>query len=286
MRLLSILFIATIVGACSSIANYSAPKHRVGDIFQGSFVIGTYNTNIPLPEGEWKLIGYQQKSNDINTLLNNAVLTQTSKNQVSKFIEVSSPNANHNWGYTANNFCTRDDVIHIVSRANQDGGKQDCWGINHWRMTLEENSWDYWKNALKYYKANDVKIPINALVVIYRKANRNKFVQVTYGFNPELEGFSPPVYAAWSTSDWHKDRYHTDKKKVEYIQTLKDWATAWDDKVDAGFAGQPHQATSQTNNRGYEEVTSKINQLKKMVEDGVITKADYEKKKHELLNGL
>ena len=197
-----------------------------------------------------------------------------------------SPNAYNHYGYLPSEFCDRDDIIHIVSRANYDGGKQDCWGINHWRNTLGGGSWDYWKEAFKYHKDNGIKVPVNSLVVVYRKATRNKFVQVVYGFNPEMEGFSPPVYADWSVSDWHKDRYYTDKKKVEYIQTLKNRGRSWESKVDAGFAGQPPKETSQTTDGGYDEITNKLNQLKKLAEDGVITKDDYEKKKQELLNGL
>ena len=64
MRIFFVLLIAIIASACASTANYNAPKHQVGQTFQNSFVIGIHNTNIPLPEGEWRLIGYQQKRDD------------------------------------------------------------------------------------------------------------------------------------------------------------------------------------------------------------------------------
>ncbi len=280
------LLIATAISACSSLSNYSAPDHQIGNTYRNSFVIGAFNTSIPLPEGEWELIGYHQSSNDIGTKLNYAVLFQIKDGQVHRFIEARAPNANHDWGYVPSEFCDRDDVLHIVSRANYSGGKQDCWGINHWRMTISNDARDEWQQAREYYTANNIKVPVNALVVVYHKATKRKFIRVVYGFNPEMEGFSPPAYADWSASDWHKDRYYTDKKKVEYIQTIKDWGSAWESKVDAGFAGQIPQESSQTADGGYGEVTDKLNRLKKLAEDGVITEDDYEKKKQKLLDGL
>ena len=286
MRILFALVTTIVISACSSIQNYNAPKHQVGQTFQNSFVIGVSNTSIPLPEGEWTLIGYHQSRNDIGTKINNAVLTQIKEGQEYRFIEVSAPDRHHDWGYAPSKFCDRDDVIHIVSRSNNDGGKQDCWGINHWRMTISDNARGDWKQAREYYRTNNIKIPINGLVVIYNKATNKKFIQVAYGFNPEMEGFSPPVYAEWDVSDWHKDRYYTDKKKVAYIQTIKDWGKSWESKVESGFAGQIHQEVNQTADANYDKVTSKLNQLKKLLADEVITQDDYEQKKQELLDGL
>ncbi len=289
MRILLILVITIVMAACSSVSNYNVPKYQIGQTFQNSFVIGIRNTNIPLPEGIWKLVGYQQQPNNIGKTINHAFLIQTDGGQLSKFVEVLAPDDHTSWGYLPSKFCNRDDVIHIVARKNQDGvdgGKQDCWGINHWRMTWSKDPMDYWKQFIKHVRANDIKVPINALVVVYRKANKSRFVQVSYGFNPELEGFTPPVHADWNSSDWHKDRYYTDQAKVKYISTLKEWSSAWESKVNAGFSGQIPREGNQVVNGSYDEVTNKLNQLKKLLADGVITDEDYDQKKQELLDSL
>lgn len=54
---------------------------------------------------------------------------------------------------------------------------------------------------------------------------------LVYEFNPEKKGFA-------TNSDWSVDTYETDRKKVDYINTLKSWGRKWNKQVDAGFKGQ------------------------------------------------
>ena len=288
MRKILILFASLALSACAG--NYQAPKYQVGQSFQDSFISG-YKTSVPLPAGKWNLVGYSQKSNNVGKTMNSALLIQTEGNNLARFIDVLAPDDITQWGYLPAEFCKRTDVLHIVRRINQDGedgGKQDCWGINHWRMTLGDNSDGYWLQAMNHMRNKGIRVPINALVVIYRKANMNRFVQVVYGFNPELEGFNPPNQADWSVSDWHKDRYYTDNDKVKYIQELKDWGVVWENRVVAGFGGGVSTSAPPppTNQSGFDAVSEKLKQLKKLMEDGVITEHDYETRKQKILDGL
>lgn len=170
-------------------------------------------------------------------------------------------------------------MLHIVKRSNSAGGNQNCRGINHWRMTSGSKSATDWKQAFRHWQATNIEIPVNALVVVFLKANDRSFVQVTYGFNPELDGFSPPAQAAWLVSDWHKDRYYTDKRKVTYVEMLKSWGEKWDSTVDDGFAGKLPVSAAQSH-------ATRLATLRELLDNGTISQQEFDKKKQEILGAL
>ena len=228
------MFFVVAIISTGCVTTSKAPIYQKGQIFSGSILVGTSNITVPLPEGEWTLIGFWQETGNTN---NQFVLAQVENNELVKAVNVYSPNDRTNWGYPSDNFCRSKDIIFIDVKSNVDRRKQDCWGINHWRMTLNDDDDKVWFQAMDYFKENKITVPITMLVTTYRKADRNKYVIASYAFNPEAEGFSPPKYADWSSNDWHKDRYYSDPEKVTYIDKMKSWGAAWDKRVSDGFAG-------------------------------------------------
>lgn len=58
MRILFVLLVAIIATGCQSL---QPPKYEIGQTFQNAFVVGGENTAVPLPEGKWMLVGYNQR---------------------------------------------------------------------------------------------------------------------------------------------------------------------------------------------------------------------------------
>ncbi|MCG8511309.1 MAG: hypothetical protein MI741_18990 [Rhodospirillales bacterium] len=191
---------------------------------------------IPLPEGEWVLVGLREYS--INGPFASGVLARFDGDTVFQLTSFDVPLS---WGpgYVASKLCERDDVHFTKRKANQAGGNQDCWIVNHWRMTGGGQRLPLqWDQALEYAVENGISVPINMMTVEYRRATSHRMMNVNYFFNPEAEGFPPPKYADWSTSDWHRDRARLDPKRAAYIETIKAWGEAWKVQVDAGFDGK------------------------------------------------
>ena len=270
------ILLALVLIGCAA-GSYNAPKHQVGQTFRDHIIVGSFNTNIPLPEGEWTLIGYGKWTNNNNTKFNQLFLAQINSNKLEKFIEVTASDENHDWGYSEKPFCKRQDVLHLVKRVNSAGGNQDCWGINHWTMTLGNESSKFWEQGFKYLRSTNTEIPLTALVVGFNKANNRSSLIVNYGSNPELAGLAPSKQAHWSVNDWHKDRYYNDKAKVAYVNLLKSWGEKWDPKVNNGFKGklpevQPH--------------AGRLAALQELLDSGAISQPAFDKKKQEILDSL
>ena len=278
MRTLKFLFVclSVILTGCAGIAG--APNYKVGATFRDVYNIGL--SQIPLPEGEWKLIWYYKEF--VNQYpFHYALLIQTREGKLSKVVEAISPGRQHTAGYSPSRFCERTDIIYMQKRANFSGGKQDCWGINHIEMTLEDDWNQVYESQDRALRAEGIELPENMLIVNYYKGGHGKILEVYYGFNPELEGFPPPTNPSWSHSHWHKSRYMRDNKKIKYINRLKKWGTAWDSKINDGFAGRLSVGKSSA-----DELSAKLEQLQQLVDDGVITRDDYDRKKQELLDAL
>lgn len=291
------------LAGCSTLEGYSQrleeynqkhnapPNHTIGQIFRNSFVLDKWNTAIPLPAGEWKLVGYSSPKRIRDTQLYegdfvspgkqyNAVFAQMGNEQPG-FISMSySLPGGLSWSWSRDEFCMRDDLFHMTTRSNNDRAI-NCWGITWWQIDPNEDDWgDEWKQFLDYHKTNVIKLPAKALVVSYKKAQTDKkFINIYYGFNPEKKGIDRYTY-------WDSDTYQTDKKKADYINMLKSWGRDWNDKVDTGIKGKLPKQTIQTTDSGSDEVTNKLKKLKKLANDGIITNADYEKKKQAILDSL
>ncbi|WP_423906496.1 SHOCT domain-containing protein [Candidatus Spongiihabitans sp.] len=79
--------------------------------------------------------------------------------------------------------------------------------------------------------------------------------------------------------NWQKTRYFHDKKKNSYIEEKKQWAERWRLKVADGIKGKlPVQPV--------QSVSDRLAKLQQLLDDGVISKQDFEKKKAGILEAL
>ena len=204
---------------------------------------------IPLPAGEWTVSGVRRTTSEgfysgqASAPILRMVLVNPKANPSAIYIRTTI-GAGSGFGWSLHSWCRRRDMLHRTTRINIEGGDQECWWINHIRMSRSSRTPPEFDQAFDYARRNKIQIPINAIQVGYRLADNDGFLTLQYFFNPEAEGFAPPRRAAWSTSDWHRDRIGNDPKKVAYIDQVKDWGRAWLPKVKVGFDGKLASGTS------------------------------------------
>lgn len=235
----SVLMVAAVMllAACQTTNSKLETIPAQGSSVSGSYAAANGRVTVPLPEGTWVVAGSGFNRAGYNNPIEEVVLVQVKNDEAVGFVEIRTPVVRSGTGFVDSRFCERKDIHHIVRKINVDGGAQDCWGVNHFRMTLTGDVPHYLDQARQYLVNNKIKSPLNAINVSYRFGDKSYFVDASYLFNPEAEGFAPPQIAEWSTSDWHRDRVYMDPDKVAYIDKMKAWGRDWYPKVKAGFEG-------------------------------------------------
>ncbi len=233
MKKIMALFGIFFLSACATDTMHKTMP--IGTTYQSNLKVGFGDTSIPLSDGKWKLIGYSTTGNNNNTPIATGVLIQENGSTISKGVIFQTPTKFEKNGYVVSKWCERKNVHFIEKKSNYAGREQDCWGVNHYKMTFRYNKIMAYKQAQDYMKKNKLVLPLAMIATKHRKANSFKFLEVTYFFNPELEGFPPPKIANWGSSDWHPERITNDKAKVAYIDRIKEWGKTWDSKVSEHF---------------------------------------------------
>ena len=67
----------------------------------------------------------------------------------------------------------------------------------------------------------------------FHRLTTGKLFDFWIGYNPELEGFPPPVDSHWSSNDWHQDRIIGDAERQKYIAKIKSLAEITHKKMEA-----------------------------------------------------
>ena len=241
--LLAIAALGALLAACGTAANQDALV--VGNQYEGVITVGSGGTQVPLPEGKWRLVDTHLDGGEIS-----GILVRSKQRRVSQLIDfntLSQPPESKGpikWPQSYD-FCSRKDFIYMGKSEsantlwNTGPGRdtQDCWGINHWPMTFSGSIPTQLLALRDYVEKNNLELPITMIAVQYRRSGQRKFMSMNYYFNPELEGFAPPERAEWRTNDWHRDRYSLDPKKKAYIENLIRWGAEWHAQVDRGFRG-------------------------------------------------
>lgn len=213
----------------------TAQPWEPGTEFVGSLKVD--RVVVPLPEGTWVVAGNQIWRNNANTPLLNIWLVQIDEGVVRGVIWgwVSADYARG--GYAISETCNRTNMHFIKKFANYDGREQDCYWVNHWRMAVgDPNKADL--QTRRYLESQGVRLPGAMLSAGYRFADRGRYMELDYLFNPELAGFPPARRTDWNVSDWHPDNIIADENRKAYIQSVIDWATEAYPTVKAGFRGK------------------------------------------------
>ena len=178
------------------------------DVIRLHFPAG--KTQIPLPEGEWELIGLQEDESDQVDRIWRAYLARI-KNGIllGKVIFIVNADAPR-YGWVASSFCDRDDHYHVVVKVNRESDV-DCWAVRL-ETTRRRPSWsDGMKQMQDTLEAREVHIPTHMSIAAYNRRNDYNLLALIYWFGPESGIVTP--------------------------EDAKEWAAHWKPKVDAGFLG-------------------------------------------------
>ena len=109
----------------------------IGKVYSNS--IQLWEKNIPLPEGEWKVIGRGGPGNSFNDpYFEILLLKEIGNKKLHSLLAITTESMINSYiGYLPNKSLKREDVHHIVVKNNEAGGAQHGWLINHIRSSLD-----------------------------------------------------------------------------------------------------------------------------------------------------
>ena len=163
----------------------------IGKTYSEVFVLE--DKSIPLPEGEWKVVGVgaaMEKFSEIN------LIKETNERRLAGAIIIRSDTSLNDFvGYWENKYVNRPDLHFkcVIRNSVQEG--LDLWVINHYLMNWTPKR----KAAKEFYqylldnKIERPKLMIQSYHEITGKTLKNKYLRVEYYYNPEIEGFVIPL---------------------------------------------------------------------------------------------
>lgn len=208
----------------------------IGKTFEGS-VRGPF-TSAPLPQGKWEVAGvYSERDVNLNLEFGHVYLAKIVDGKLFGLVSLYTNTSRAPNGFILGTQCMRKDVILIETKSNYQHDQRCAW-INHHvqRKAAGEKEFAY-AETLSTLRAKNIE-PAEVLIAVgYRFANRGNLENLTYYFNPETQNFPTASATTWSNSDWHRDRYLSDPKKVAFIEELKGFLSTTEPKAYAGFSG-------------------------------------------------
>ncbi|MCP3933558.1 MAG: hypothetical protein GY705_31205 [Bacteroidetes bacterium] len=209
-------------------------SNPVGTVHKGEITLGT--KNIPLPEGEWKVIACGE-SNDFFKII---LLKEHEKKKFSFIhITVDTPVLSRDFGYVPNENYKRDNLHHKVVKSNQRGEAQDAWGICHVLVHFSpEPKYPIMNKAAEYIRSNGYIISSPMIQVSHTmtgRYNKRRYLKVSYFYNPEAYGIAPVENTEWEYSDWHMMRVDHFPEKVVFIERMKVEGTKMHERIKQGL---------------------------------------------------
>lgn len=202
--------------------------------------------HVPLPEGEWVVIGRnvgqtgatggaRTAGGTMGTLLLGDIVGGKLRGYTFISTTLEYPQGNK-WAKPKD--CSRTDTLLVRNEDLPQVYSFLCWTINHYSMRFSPTVSSV-AEASRYFKDNGVAFPDTMLGARFIMSVGVKYLSVTYHWNPEFEGIAPSRNSDWAQNDWHKSRIHRFSDKAQYAEKTKAWADAWREKVKASFAQEP-----------------------------------------------
>lgn len=207
-------------------------KLPIGSVVKGTATLG--DRQIPLPDGEWRLIAKQVTRSGVE--IARAYLVQLEGNTLKAAIQAAaSLSASAGGWMRRRDICDRADTHFSDSDRNYNVSNTECWTLNHMGLTMSGSPAQVHVDFYRY--TDDKKRPRTALVNGYYIVKGFHFLEVQYGYNPELEGFEPTPNSDWRGNPWHRDVVATDPKKAALIAWLRAEGERLFPLVKKGFGG-------------------------------------------------
>lgn len=205
------------------------------------------STQIPLPPGAWVLLGLARAHHRrLGIPYVAGSLVRIESGVVAGIVQFKLNTEPSRMGWPAQSFCSSPSPLFLEFRANTSFGKIDCWGVGRRQPLLERHQRkDGWA-MIKRLKARKIAVPPVMISAEFRKANRRKFLSLSYLFDPKhlqpvYGPVMPPVMSRGTTpdiADWNGLKVRRDRRKAALVEDLKTWGWSWRLHVDAGFNGE------------------------------------------------
>ena len=276
------------------------PKvHAEGDELV-SAPLGTVVTNpvkigrvyVPLPPGEWRLIGHNTERSQLGSIWARIVLANIQNGQLrdAAFIQTVL-NLNHFYGYAFYRECGRNDIFFVKVFSNYDASDQDCWLVNHSAITVGKNAPKEYLEALDYLRSESVPIPSTMIVHWHRFANRSNFLNANFYRNPDADGIQASATVDWRSSEWNIGRVSNFPEKQKYLQRVREFGERWHALVKIGFEGKPPSLPEATSSMSVQpevgaDVGARLRQLQDLRDKNLITPSEYDERRQAILKTL
>jgi hypothetical protein len=268
-------------------------KYKPGTQVSGHLAIGPGNQTIAMPEGKWTIAFFQTSLNNVDTLFAKGFLFQQEDNRLTKGVWLQVPlNYNAN-GYISSKNCERTNLHFIEKIENADSGNQNCYYVNHYRVTLSGSKSAIVNKIGKYFLTRKIQVPNHLFQIGHRLADVSSMLIVKYYFSPTTDGFEDHPRTNWTDSPWHPSAITNDPRKTQYVGKLINWSKQWHPVVVKGFQGKlaPGDTVKVTDEEKApatisSTVEERLKKLKRLFDENLITSEEYEGQRKEILNSL
>ena len=243
----SLFLAALLLAGCAVVTPRPAPPAppdtAVGTTVSGAFDIG--GKRVPLPKGEWTVIGSQVTPNNKRAYNARVMLAHIDDGVLVAAVEINTnivmgiPPVAGGWSTHRN--CARTDLHFVEVISNTARGDQECWWVNHWRMSRTGNqATEHWEESRKYIAERGIEAPIDMVAASFRFADDTRFLTVNYFFNPATSGFETRKNTEWRPADWRNSEWHPDRVrgvpgKEAYIDKIIAWGAGFREAVRGAF---------------------------------------------------
>ncbi len=159
IKLLAIFsFMIFIFSGCVSQQNV-IKSNPLGKVYKNS--INVRNMELPLPGGEWKIVGrgYAYSYQYVEL-----ILEQDIGDKPYRVVSIMRDSSRNTYtGYMADEYLKRTDIHHVVSNKNKRDEPLDGWLINHYRLSFGGNLSAASREAYKYIIDNKLVMPGNLI---------------------------------------------------------------------------------------------------------------------------
>lgn len=297
-------------------AGVRAAAIEIGQTLRGVLPITGQNdvdvyATLPLPEGEW-IVGFTKATASSNgkNLFRSIALYQTDEGRVKQgvYANVKVQGPGTQW---IDEPC-KDASVLFKNDYGTRLWKQKCLVIRTSAFLQSSNETS--RTSLATLSAKDIKTDFNSLTVRYtRYGDGDKFYIFEIHVFPSTYGLENPVISVLSASPWAAHNYVNDPEKVRFIDALKAYAETvvidLDRAYDTGHGGGPIKAfaynrTDQASklvatdpgstisserpagNDASSSIEKRLSGLKKIYEQGLLSKEEYDEKRKSILNSL
>ena len=240
MRYLS--YMAALVAALFAGASGAVDLPQVGSIVQGDVKVGHYT--VPLPQGSWTVLSAKEDKTSrtpdvkdammghINVL--KVVLAQAQNNVLAGIIQVEATASFEGESFKASPAVTMQDAFYAENFYVQGSarGKPSIVYVNPYHFS----SSDFGGVVKDFVEKDHLTVSKSVFVnVFYRLAKYGGYMNVSFMFNPAVEGATLSRVHA-KTGAWHPSQHNgwvEDEKAI--VQKYEQWAKEWTPKMIAGF---------------------------------------------------